>query len=98
MTTAIVLSSCSKTDADDLYQPTRKWVRQFSVITKDVGEIIKIQPAGDRESRCAFTNGCSYQLTLQVIGANGVETVKLVNDFVDRTPPNRFYLTSVYWN
>lgn len=91
----VSVSACST--RTDLYSAASDWVRQSPIVTEYTGEITDVEPVGEIEESCAFTDGCSYRFTMQVTGENGSGTIRFLNAFIDRLPPQDFYLSSALW-
>ena len=80
----------------DLYSRAALWVYQSNVIKQDTGEILGISPKGEKYCSCAFGDGCSCSLALEVQGENGVGTFKLGSAFMNGFS-TEFYFNIADW-
>jgi hypothetical protein len=60
-----------------------KWVKNSDIVQHDVGKIVSVTPIGNSPCGCAFGDGCSCGLSLEVIGTRGTGHFKMGGAFVD---------------
>lgn len=80
----------------NLYLRAALWVYQSNVIKQDTGEILEISPKGEKFCSCAFGDGCSCSLALEVQGENGAGTFKLGSAFMNGFS-TEFYFNIANW-
>jgi hypothetical protein len=65
------------------YLKGAKWVKNSDIVQHDVGKIVSVTPIGNSPCSCAFGDGCSCWLSLEVIGTRGTGHFEMGAAFVD---------------
>ena len=73
------------------------WIRQEQEIREDVGEILSITPIKEKSCYCAFTDGCSCAIFLEIKGSHGSGRLEMNGIFVE-TLFRDLYFSVAIWN
>ena len=73
-----------------MYTEAVQWVKSSTFIQREIGGIHTVAPIGESRCSCAFTDGCSCGLNLEVIGKNGTANLQMSGVFIDTTSRKLF--------
>lgn len=72
------------------------WIRQEQEIREDVGEILSITPIQEKDCSCAFTDGCSCDIFLEIEGSQDSGRLVMTSIFVETLSRDLYFSVAIW--